>query len=496
MHKCPNCGREYQGNFCPECGTMWEDERTCPECGTVVEGSLKFCPNCGHGFIGKTKPKKPSKIVAIAPKLHKATEYLPVAMFAFFALLLFALFAAPVAIIPSMELLGEKTPAESLGNMYQIFNGLYGEDIPDLKSVAIACVLIAAYALIIAIALLLTTFKKPLNYKRLSIFGLKVRFAEIFEGAACIIYLIFLIITSVIIAKISAFDGGLGLIAAGACVVTILVFSCIFFVLHVAAKLFEKLYLDKVAPELCLKARAEKYYDGGYIIAGLSAPVQPERVEETKTYKKAKDLARFRRSFAVVAWLYYIAFLFFISGFVSSSQNVYLALIILAVLTVIGVIIFPLPVDKVSISEIYSKKRRVVAICVVIISLLITVAFSCLGTGSLLYLNYVDLIVFVIIGCAILVVLGALIFIKKLRKKLADYEDDVTAQNEAHRDYVFEKKAYGLKMSIYMFGEDYSKMYYSKTALRLYRNRKWLTIFAFGLAVIGATLAILLTALA
>lgn len=45
--KCPKCGANATGNFCPECGEKKpsEDGWTCSECGTVNKG--KFCQNCG-----------------------------------------------------------------------------------------------------------------------------------------------------------------------------------------------------------------------------------------------------------------------------------------------------------------------------------------------------------------------------------------------------------------------------------------------------------------
>ena len=48
--KCPNCGHENTGKFCMECGTKKPDATDnswfCPECGTKNTG--KFCANCGH----------------------------------------------------------------------------------------------------------------------------------------------------------------------------------------------------------------------------------------------------------------------------------------------------------------------------------------------------------------------------------------------------------------------------------------------------------------
>ena len=48
--KCPNCGHENTGKFCMECGTkkpeVADNSWFCPECGTKNTG--KFCANCGH----------------------------------------------------------------------------------------------------------------------------------------------------------------------------------------------------------------------------------------------------------------------------------------------------------------------------------------------------------------------------------------------------------------------------------------------------------------
>lgn len=46
--KCPKCGAEVTGKFCPECGTKKPEESAgwkCPTCGTVNKG--KFCAECG-----------------------------------------------------------------------------------------------------------------------------------------------------------------------------------------------------------------------------------------------------------------------------------------------------------------------------------------------------------------------------------------------------------------------------------------------------------------
>lgn len=45
--KCSNCGYDFEGSFCPQCGTKAEqfDKRICHNCGAIVTG--KFCSKCG-----------------------------------------------------------------------------------------------------------------------------------------------------------------------------------------------------------------------------------------------------------------------------------------------------------------------------------------------------------------------------------------------------------------------------------------------------------------
>ena len=44
--KCANCGKEFEGNFCPQCGTPAQKTVIkCPNCGTEFKGN--FCPQCG-----------------------------------------------------------------------------------------------------------------------------------------------------------------------------------------------------------------------------------------------------------------------------------------------------------------------------------------------------------------------------------------------------------------------------------------------------------------
>lgn len=57
--KCEKCGTEFEGNFCPNCGTPSEaGKNICPKCGQARSGADRFCKNCGCDFNGTEKSLK------------------------------------------------------------------------------------------------------------------------------------------------------------------------------------------------------------------------------------------------------------------------------------------------------------------------------------------------------------------------------------------------------------------------------------------------------
>ncbi|MCM1306352.1 MAG: zinc ribbon domain-containing protein [Bacteroides sp.] len=58
MPKCINCGNEFSGNFCPNCGAKAETGLHCPNCGKEVSADVKFCSNCGQPIsaVAQTAP--------------------------------------------------------------------------------------------------------------------------------------------------------------------------------------------------------------------------------------------------------------------------------------------------------------------------------------------------------------------------------------------------------------------------------------------------------
>lgn len=98
MYQCQNCGREFEGNFCPACGTARQEALICPNCGGNIEPQAKFCPQCGCP-IADAAPASAigarSSALSRAPLGKTILAFLPATLLLLLSLLLWAFFAAP-----------------------------------------------------------------------------------------------------------------------------------------------------------------------------------------------------------------------------------------------------------------------------------------------------------------------------------------------------------------------------------------------------------------
>ena len=179
--KCSNCGKEFEGRFCPECGTMAEEIQevvtepiidVCPNCG--VERNGKFCVNCGYNFeedkyiqptyesqenmtaYRSEEPYKGNKVKSIIAKIYR---YFIAGGMIFLGLVSLLCLSAPVII---EELFGM---TESVGNGFSFIGG--GDAPANVINACRMLLIMSLVCLIYGGAQLFFAFKKPYKtYKK------------------------------------------------------------------------------------------------------------------------------------------------------------------------------------------------------------------------------------------------------------------------------------------------------------------------------------------
>lgn len=241
QHKCPHCGTEFQGNFCPECGAPRSEGRACPKCGAALSANAKFCNQCGYSFVAASAPSAP-RFAQTNPQpsandkkkgaLYTVCRYLPYVLIALLSVLLFVFYLAPVAVIPGGEFLGQVIPAESLGNTYDMMSG---EIMPSLEKSAKA---IESFSVLLAAISFFVIF--------ILVFGARDSFED--ANFFCLLSYLFLlavfIIACVMMGIILIEGGGLGLVKVGAGPILVVVFSGVFSLLAIVAICIKK-HIDR-----------------------------------------------------------------------------------------------------------------------------------------------------------------------------------------------------------------------------------------------------------
>ena len=238
MRECQQCGKSYEGNFCPYCGAKWTEEapteHTCPDCGTVASAGMRFCANCGYDFAGKKSfdtEKEEKQMRAALLRTENFMETIPsmlrignAVLCLIFSVLLWFLFALPVTTI-----LGE-----SVGSLYQFMNGttILGELLGRFSEITWVMLLAVAASLYALTALCISIDGRKKKNKYVSDCFLNLGFL--------VFHIVFFAIGCILHAKVSDFG-----LAVGACATALIVCSVAFFVISLALML----------PALVLSAR-------------------------------------------------------------------------------------------------------------------------------------------------------------------------------------------------------------------------------------------------
>ena len=251
MHKCLKCNTEFDGKFCSNCGTKWEDEKICPECGAKLSGEVKFCNNCGHSFVTvNSEPSKPvvqessADVIAVKKTIHNIAS--KVLAFGFIVFTLIAILACflPSAKMPEFSW-GETTYGGETENLFQLITS--DDNIGDVKSSAIVLLVFIAIAVLVSIFSFVTQKNNNLLKKQKISGNIYVTNQTILAIVELLSTIAVLIVS--IVLKNNIKEYGLGIIESGAAITLWIVFSSIVLAV-IAVALTLATYLYYTTPEI------------------------------------------------------------------------------------------------------------------------------------------------------------------------------------------------------------------------------------------------------
>lgn len=262
MYKCTKCGREYEGNFCPDCGEPRARNNFCPNCGAKLEGDCNVCPNCGHNLAAQNESVEDKR--KKQNNLARNLSALPIIFIVFTIISLPAFFSANVV-------------KHFNGTLFDNFKEKGFSGLTALNGVAAGIFGLTLALAVIGVALIIVSVKRPLRAATFKTGGIPWRADDILKLVAAVLLLVMLSFSAHGIAEINKADGGIGLFKPDIILIYYLILSLIGFVCITACVFVNQFAIVRKNPsagenETYLAARAE-------YAAAIAAPEVKQKPE-------------------------------------------------------------------------------------------------------------------------------------------------------------------------------------------------------------------------
>ncbi|MDE7164793.1 MAG: leucine-rich repeat protein, partial [Clostridiales bacterium] len=193
-----------------------------------------------------------------------------------FSVLMLIFFSVNVAMMPGTTIMGMPVSGQPYGSIY----GEVLENLPEIKGVVIALIIFTSLTLAYTIlCVLISVLHKTKNYRVLFLGKYDILLSEMLSILSLIIYALFIVLSSVLMGKLSSLDGGSGLIETAAYSKLVLAFSIIFFVVSLGTSIlrivkYTEFLTQGGSMSASRKAELAEFYETH------EPPVVPRKVEK------------------------------------------------------------------------------------------------------------------------------------------------------------------------------------------------------------------------